>query len=303
MEKKLMRLSLVMNAVLAFSGLYFGYKAHSSAILTDGMYSSLLAVMSFLSMGVLRLIRKPQSKTHPFGYSGYEPLVNLFRGLMILMVVVFGTFESIDSLMHGGNIIDFSSSLIYFVLCLSGCIITYFIFYFQNRKQSSPILKVEKSNWLIDTLLTAGMGISFMVAFFLKNFFPEFIAYVDPLVTILLLLSIVKMPFDTIRGALKELLQMAPSEDITHTINRVLKQYYTPSEISDYNHMITKTGREIYVLAVVLLNESQEKVDGQLRFDTIEKHDVFRETLFNDLKSIYPTIRLDVSFTFDAKWL
>ena len=31
-------------------------------------------------------------------------------GLMILMVVIFGTFESVNSLLEGGNLIELSSS-------------------------------------------------------------------------------------------------------------------------------------------------------------------------------------------------
>lgn len=299
-EKNLMSFSLVMNTILALSGLYFGYKAHSSAILTDGMYSTLLAVMSFLSLGVLRLINKPQSKSHPFGYASYEPLVNLFRGLLILMVIIFGAFESINSILEGGNLVDFNSSMIYFELCLTGCIMMVILFNIKAKKINSPILKVETTNWFVDTLLTAGMGVSFVIAFFLKDYYPNFLPYVDPIVTILLLLSIINMPYQTIRSSVKELLLMEADEDISEAVNKAIKKCYKEDKVIDYNKMTTKTGREIYVLIVVLL---KEEVDKGNYFDSTERHDEFRDHVFKELSSLSTNLKLDICFTYKKKWL
>ncbi|AZQ65243.1 cation diffusion facilitator family transporter [Flammeovirga pectinis] len=302
-ERNIMSISLGANALLALCGMYFGYTAHSSAILIDGMYSTLLTVMSFLSLGVIHLLKKPVSKSHPFGYASYEPLINLFRGLLILMVIIFGTFESVHSIAEGGNIPDFTASMYYFVFCMTGCIIAYFIVLMGSKKIKSPILKVETTNWLMDTLLTAGMGVSFLVASLLKEKYPTLIAYVDPVITIILMLSILKMPYKTIKQSVKELVLMEANEDITDKVHTVFERFDSTDEVKDHHKSITETGREVYILLVVLLNkETKVSKENQL-FDTIEKHDHFRAELYKELKDVADSVKLDVAFTYNKKWM
>ncbi|MBB6460266.1 cation diffusion facilitator family transporter [Flammeovirga kamogawensis] len=302
-ERKIMSFSLGANALLALCGLYFGYTAHSSAILIDGMYSTLLTVMSFLSLGVIYLLKKPVSKSHPFGYASYEPLINLFRGLLIVMVILFGMSESIHSLSEGGNIPDFTASMYYFVLCMSGCVIAYIVVLIGSKKIPSPILKVETTNWLMDTLLTAGMGVSFLVASFLKDTYPEIISYVDPIITIILMLSILKMPYKTIKESVSELVLMEASEEITDRVHSILKRHESTDEVVTHQKSVTKTGREVYILLVILLNKKTKiSIENQL-FNSVEKQDHFRAELYKELKDISESLKLDVSFTYDKRWL
>ena len=64
----------------------------SDAILLDGVFNGISFVVVLLSSRLAGVIETAGSPDFPFGYAHFEPLLNSFRGLLILAVSGFALF-------------------------------------------------------------------------------------------------------------------------------------------------------------------------------------------------------------------
>jgi cation diffusion facilitator family transporter len=277
---------------MAVLAIYYGLKTQSEAIMLDGYYSLAGFVLAMISLWVIRVIKRPESLKFNFGYSSIEPLFNLVKGLMILAVVLSSLINSVTSLIEGGNTPGFGDSIIYFIISTVGCFVLTLVFYFSNKKHYSPIIHVEYKNWYIDTLISGSVGIAFMMSFFLQDTqFDYLVKFTDPVATLLIIVLVVKLPFDTVKIGLKEILLSAPESVVTEKMKGIIKNRLSDYDFVDFNIKASKTGREHYLLVniqVINKNNPLFKLGVQ---------DEFRDKLKADLKKNFEFIKLDVVFS------
>lgn len=297
-EKNILVISVIANFLLAGIALYYGIKTGSEAIMLDGYYSFAGFILALISLWVVKIVLKPESITFNFGYSVIEPLFNLVKGLLILAVVLSSSIIAIKLLLTGGNTPSFGESIIYFFISTVTCLALTILFYHKNKNAPSPIIHVEYKNWLIDTVISASIGVAFLTSYFLQTTsLASLIKYTDPVVTLLIIALIIKLPLTTIKTGVKEILLSAPDKDVVAKIDKVIKDVISKYDYKGYNFKTSKTGREIYLLIhIQVVNKddelymlkAQDKVRGQIKLELNKQFDhVKLDIAFSENKVSY----------------
>ena len=138
-----------------------------------------------MTIFVSRLQEKPKSDDHPLGYSGFIPILNLIRNLMIIEICIDAIGSSIGSLVKGPPPPEHGILFLYASVTLVFNLACAIYTHKAAVKLNSPLLKTDALEWKLDTLSNISILAAFGIAFVLDNTGnASYAAYVDPVVCI-----------------------------------------------------------------------------------------------------------------------
>jgi len=88
-ESSTLAFSAFMALLIGCAGIVATLASNSQAILLDGLFNLIYFSVALVTIKVSKLASRPDSESYPFGYSYFESLVNLCKGLLILGVSIF----------------------------------------------------------------------------------------------------------------------------------------------------------------------------------------------------------------------
>ena len=91
-----MRMSILVNVMLAIGKILAGWLGSSGALIADGIHSFSDLVTDFCAILGSKMAAKPADKEHPYGHGRLEYMTSLVIGVMILGVgfsVIYGAFS------------------------------------------------------------------------------------------------------------------------------------------------------------------------------------------------------------------
>jgi len=92
-ESSTLAFSAFMALLIGCAGIVATLASNSQAILLDGLFNLIYFSVALVTIKVSKLASRPDSESYPFGYSYFESLVNLCKGLLILGVSIFALFD------------------------------------------------------------------------------------------------------------------------------------------------------------------------------------------------------------------
>ncbi len=90
--RKTLLLTLVLNGVVAFLKLIFGYGIGSASMVADGYHSVADGSSNIIGLLGIRLAARPKDSDHPYGHKKYETFAAVFIALL-LFIVCFQVFH------------------------------------------------------------------------------------------------------------------------------------------------------------------------------------------------------------------
>ncbi len=278
--------------VLAFG---FAYATHSDGVWLDGAYSAVDILISVLGLFVARLVARPGDDTYPFGYAAFEPLLVLFKGVLILLVLAWAGVTAAFQLASGGNETAAGLVVVYGVIAAAGCFAVAARIRRYAEQTQSDILAVDMKDWLIDGYLSLGIAVAFLIGFVLQHSaFTAWAPYVDPLVVLSMVLATIIIPLRIIRESWFEMTQRSidkEDKDDQHAIAReVLRPYGAP----EFRLRSVWQGRELYSHIYVLLPKS-----GTHPLANVAAQDEVRQQLPEKFLDLASVVSMDVVFTAD----
>ncbi|ELC8441503.1 cation transporter [Clostridium perfringens] len=265
-------------------------------ILFDGMYSLASVGLSLLAILGSVYIEKKDYEKYPFGKRMIEPLIVIIMSLAIFMMCMYSLSGAIRDLLNGGNEVEYGYALIYAIISTVGCGVAYIFLKRKGKTINSSLLTVESNQWLMDTLLSMGVLIGFLIANILQH--TEFVwvnKYVDPLMVIMCSLIFIKMPVKAFIEGLKELLEFKADDSITSEISNLVKGIEEEYNFEEAITRVAKTGRDLRIEIDFIYSEESN-------IKALDEMDTLREKIFNSLNHINYEKWLNVSFTKDKKW-
>ncbi|EJT6663158.1 cation transporter [Clostridium perfringens] len=265
-------------------------------ILFDGMYSLGGVILSLLSLMGSIYINKKDYEKYPFGKKMIEPLIVIIKSLAIFIMCIYSLTGSIKDLINGGNEVQYGYALIYALISTLGCGIAYFFLKKKGKAINSSLVNIESSQWLMDTLLSLGVLVGFLIANIIKH--TEFIwfnRYLDPLMVIICSSVFIKMPIKSFGDGLKELLEFKADDSITLEIDKLVEGIEREYNFEDTITRVSKTGNDLRIEIDFIYNEESN-------IKVLDEMDGVREKIFNSLSHINYEKWLNVSFTKDKKW-
>lgn len=265
-ENHTLAISALLASGFAAGGMVLGLLVGSIVIVFDGVYSLVSLLLTLLSLAASYYINKPSNSVFPFGKAVLEPIVIAIKAAVILVVVLFSLYSAINSLMSGGREVDASIATIFGAVNILGCGYAWWFLAKRNRICKSGLVEAEQKQWQMDTLLSMAVTIGFIAAWLVSlSPLAQYATYADPLMMLLMGFYFLKVPFDMLCGALRELLMMAPSKELCQVVGKDVLEIEKNSDHQLKVAGITKVGQELRV------NIDLHVEDDTLKLDTLER--------------------------------
>jgi cation diffusion facilitator family transporter len=281
---------------MAALGFVFFLVTHSQAVLLDGAFSLIGALVGLVAVRVSTLVRRPDDEHFHFGYAAYEPMMNLSKGLLIGVVSLFALVVAVDAVLRGGREIEGRLAVVYALIALAGCLAISLAQRRLARRTDSPLLEVDSRNWLIDGLMSGAVAVAFLAVVLVEGSSWAWITpYADPVVVIALALLSLPIPLGIVRANWGQLLGRAPAPDVQRqAASRVEEALAGLPGISPRLRLL-ETGRMFYLQVYLVL-------EPEAGPSSLEEMDGIREEVYASVMRDEPEVGLDVIFTTDLRW-
>lgn len=247
-ENRILTISALLASGFAAGGMVLGLLVGSIVIVFDGVYSLVSLLLTLLSLAASYYINKPSKSVFPFGKAVLEPIVIAIKAAVILVVVSFSLYSAISALMSGGREVDASIATLFGIVNVIGCGYAWWFMAKRSRRFSSGLIEAEKKQWQMDTLLSVAVTVGFVAAWVVSlTPFAEYAVYADPMMMVLMGFYFLKVPFDMLVGALRELLMMTPSKELCQVVGNDVLEIEKTSDHQLKLAGITKVGQELRI--------------------------------------------------------
>ncbi|MGK7876373.1 MAG: cation diffusion facilitator family transporter [Xenococcaceae cyanobacterium] len=296
LEQRALQLSIWGALGMAGLGITFGMLTPSEAIMLDGFYNLISFVMAGASLWVSRQVRQPDDEYFQFGYAGFEPLVNLIKGLLIAILSLYALFSAIDVLFHGGRELNTGFAIQYAVIAASGCLIIAVIQTAIAKKTGSPMVQVDSKNWFINGVISLSVALAFLIVAFIQGTsLSGFVPYADSTIVTALVIMTFPIPIKIIIENLKQLLLGAPNCAVRQRVKALFEGAVEDLPWVKHWLRITQVGRQFYLHIYWLLPE-------EFQLTSVEQLDQIREKITAVFQQEYANLTVDIIFTQNAKW-
>jgi len=296
-EKRSIVITIVGSVSLGLIGIVISLASRSGAVFLDGLFSLIFAVVGLLTLYVSKLVQRPRDEQYPFGYATFEPMLNLFKGILIATALLYAVWTAIRSLMTGGQEVAAIGGIIYAAIAVTGGIALAVVLRKLGQRSRSPIVQLDAQNAVIDTMISGAVGVAFVATLIIQNSrLSSWAPYADPVIMLAIAAIAAPQPIKTIRTNWRQLMGRAPDQAIQDRIVQLIELVLARVPHSETHLRTTEVGRYLYIhLYVIVPEDIVEPIDVRL-------HDRIRRELFEQLSSEYSHLALDIGFTMDARW-
>ena len=247
-ENRVLMFSALLASGFALGGLALGLIVGSLVIVFDGVYSLISLLLTLLSLAASKYINRPSDSNFPFGRAIIEPIVIAFKATVILLVVGYSLYSAVGALMTGGREVDASIATVFGALNVLGCGYAWWYIANKSKSFSSGLIEAESKQWQMDTLLSVAVTAGFIAAWLITlSPYTELAVYADPMMMVLMSFYFIKVPFDMLKQAMRELLMMSANKEICEKVDEnviaVDKEAQQDLELKG----VTKVGQELRI--------------------------------------------------------
>ena len=296
LEASLLKLSIAATVVIAALGVFFGLISGSLAIIFDGLFSAVDAVITWLMLVVARLVAQESNQRFQYGYWHLEPLVVALKAGVLMTLVAFGFLGAVQSLMSGGYATELGPAILYAVMVVFICTATWFWMWRHNDRIGSSLVAIDMKAWAASGIITGALLIAFLAALAMQGTqFEHLIPYVDPAILALLSLLILPVPWNDARAAFQDIFGIVPADVDAH-VHQVMDAFIERHGFAGYESYVTRTGRARFIEISVLAKPGMPP-------RTIEHFDGFRQEIGSAIGDAGPDRWLTIMFTADPAQL
>lgn len=294
-EQLVLKSSMYCALMLAILGIGFGVITKSSALLFDGIISLVSVALGALSVVTSRYIYREDDDVFQYGYVRFEPMVNLFKSLILLIVCAYAFISGLRDVLHGGYALDLGGAVAYsmcaFVLCFG--IFAYTRHF--SRTLDSELIRTDMTEWRIDCVMYFGSIVAFLSVFlFDKQQTHAFSRYIDCGLLVVLSVFISVAPLKIFIANLKDLMMVAPPQ-LDSKITEIMESLSAAYGFKNYDTHVAKNGR-FFMIEVNILTLGSSQI-------SVAQIDSIRDYIMQNLNMPSYKIWLSVSLTANPKWL
>lgn len=284
-----------MALIIGTVGLVATLATNSQAILLDGLFNIIYFAIALVTIKVSKLASRPDSESYPFGYSYFESLVNLCKGLLILGVSIFALVDAVAALLTGGREVAAGLAVLYALFATAICALAAWVMHTSQRHVHSPLVQADKLNWAVNTLISAGVLAAFCLMLLFEHLgWHAVLPYVDSVLVVAVVVLCLSVPVRMASQALQELLNKTPEESIAQPVRQAVAQGLAEIDTVEVRVRIVRPGRLLYVVVHVVLPAASDM--------SVATQDSLRARVDDEVRRYYSPVVCDVFFTSDVRW-
>jgi len=294
-ETKLLIISIWITVFFSILGIVWGIIVGSSMIIFDGVYSASGMLLGILTLVVLKQIEsEKEDQRFPFGKAHFEPLLIIFKSLLLIGMCVFSAINAFSELISGGRDISPGSAIVYALISTIVCFFISLLIHYKNKKINSALLNVELNQWTGDFFVSLAVLVGFSIAYLLQNTtLSWFIPYIDPALLFLVSSLFIIIPLKSLFDALKEMIFYRVTPELFDCIDNKANEIADELE-AKYILRVINLGREVNIELSFLLKE---------RNFSVSEMDDIRNRILHTVTKMDKKNWININFTQDKAWL
>jgi cobalt-zinc-cadmium efflux system protein len=224
-NKRNLLISVLLNALITIAEFIGGILSNSLALISDAFHNlsdTMAIVISYIAMVIGR---KDSTLKNTFGFKRIEILAALFNAVVLIVVSIYLFYEAYNRFINPEQI----NGLLMFVVALIG-LAGNLISVLLLHKDSSHNLNVKAAylHLIGDTLSSVGVIVGSVLVYFWK------IYWIDPLLTVLIGIIILRGSWVIIKETFEILMQASPANLDIELIKSELEKH---PEIKNIHHI------------------------------------------------------------------
>lgn len=293
-EITILKLSTCINVLFAATGFIFALHSRSQSVFFDALYSFTASFFTLISAQVVRLVLKGDDRQYQFGYGAFEPLFIIIRSVFIICINLSLVYQAIQNIIRGGSEINIYSAGAYTLVSIIICSVVAVLLRIASRKIDSPVLRAEARSWMTDTLISTSVLTAFIGMRLLQNTHMAWlIPYIDPLITLIFICSVIPQFVKQFLYSMKELLTAAPPADVQAILDSLIAPFIRQEQFLGFKNYSAQRGRTLYIVIHVYLQKERK----------IRELDQIRKQMVKAIKQYNPFSDVDIVFTIDQSWI
>lgn len=199
------------------SGAY--YATDSVGFLSDAMESIINLIAGIVAYLMLTIAFRPPDKDHPFGHDKAEYFSSMVEGILIVAAAIGIGYAAVDRIIHPKPLEELNFGMALSVLATMINLTTARILLHYGRKHKSITLEADAYHLMTDVWTTVGI----LAGIILVKFTNWYL--IDPLMAIVVAISIVYTGTKLIIRSTKGLMDSALSEKEMNLIKEILNRF------------------------------------------------------------------------------
>ena len=288
-ESFAIKLSIYGSVIMAVTGIIASIFGNSISLLFDALYTLIAMSISLAGLRIAKLLNVKYSPRFNFGYYAFEPMFVLINGLMLMTLAVSLFVSSIQSIFNGGRMIELAVVTEYLIFSVIICSSLTLILKYYSKLTKSEIIHTESINWLLDALISVVVLLVFLMSLVLDSTqFSFLIPFLDPGITIVLIICFVYQPYKLIKSGVMDLLRAAPSKAVIDAIKEKLVSNQQKYGFKDVKIFASKIGRTTIAEIVVFYDKNYE-------IKTVETLTLLKKQIQTEVESFTRNLEVTVS--------
>ena len=271
--KKLSRVGIWGNVLLAGFKLAAGIMGNSSAMVSDAVHSLSDVFATFVAYLGVRLSMKPEDENHPYGHERLECVASLILGLILAGTGIGIGYTGIQKIMSHEKLVI--PTMLPLVAAVISIVVKEAMFWYTMiyaKKLNSSAFKADAWHHRSDALSSIGsfigIGLS-MIGF----------PIMDPIASLVICLFILKVAYDISRDALDKMLDTSCDKDFEENLRSFIEDQPGVEHI-DLLHT-RQFGNKIYI---------DLEIAAQRDISLVEAHEI-AESVHNSVENKYPNVK------------
>lgn len=214
-----------LNFVITIAEIIGGLVSNSLALLSDAIHNLGDTIAVLLAYIANRISRKDATEKKTFGFKRIEILAALLNAVVLIVIIVFLFIEAYHRFQSPEPI----RGLIMFIVATVGLIANLIaVLLLKDDSRSNINIRAAYLHLLGDTISSVAVIIGSVLIYFFEVY------WLDPLITVLIGLYIIKEAFAILRESVDILMQGTPS---TIDINEVVSEIEQHKDVSNVHHV------------------------------------------------------------------
>ena len=218
-------ISVLLNLIITIVEFVGGFLSNSLALLSDALHNLSDTLAIAISYIALRLAKKTPTKKNTFGFKRYQILAALFNSAVLVAISLFLFWEAYQRFLDPKPIKAGLMLTVAFIGLLANL---FSILLLQKDQKHNLNIRSAYLHLLGDTFSSAGVLIGGVVMHYLQWY------WIDPFVTVIVGVVIIKYAIDVILETVKILMLVTPS---SIDLNQVKEHLEKKSLIKKVHHM------------------------------------------------------------------
>ena len=246
-QLKVIKIALFGCVAMMINSLIVGLMVDSITLILDASITAVVTFATTLMYVTTKKVHLPPDDFYNFGYSKFEPFTITVHGGLIIASCIISAAYAIMNIMHVEDVSEYvlPTFTVFGSFLFSGLLALYLRK--KAKHTNSGLLRSISVQWTNDTFFYAGIFSGFLGGWILiKHGYSNITPFIDPGMTLILVIILIKMPLKVVMENAFELLDAVPGIPTRAKIKKIINHHY-PKDFTLQRIRSRKSGHKIFI--------------------------------------------------------